>query len=145
MDRNVIACFCVCVCVCMCVQMRVLRWRMESRKLMGCKSLVRHIPQFPLPSAKAAWSSSFISHGLLVLSCRSTLFTSFLLFTSVRFYVCVCVSVYTLSIISGLSEQDVSCFHCSPTSFQCPLKYKSALSFFFLLFNLSSSTEENKA
>lgn len=46
MDRNVFACFRVCVCVC--VQTRVLQWRMESRKLVGCKSLVRHIPQSPV-------------------------------------------------------------------------------------------------
>lgn len=46
LDRNVFACFRVCVCVC--VQTRVLQWRMESRKLVGCKSLVRHIPQLPV-------------------------------------------------------------------------------------------------
>lgn len=84
-NSNMSACFCVYVCVRGSVQTGVLHWRMENRKLRGCKSLVRHIPQFLLPWVEAAWSSSSAYRSLFCWSC----FISLMFFAPVLLCMCV--------------------------------------------------------
>lgn len=120
-------CLLVFVCICKCMQPRVLRWRMESRKLMGCKSLVRHITQFLLPSVSLERPSGY-SHPPVIIFKSYLFFQPYLLpscFSSHSDSVCLCVCVLSRFIIN-CSGQDVSSPHCFSASFQGPLKFKSA-------------------
>lgn len=145
MDSDVLCLFCCCVYVCVDTGTALENGEQEAHGVQKPGKIYSTIPSAAGQSPKAAWSSSSTDHGLFIFSCLLTLFTSFLFFTSAPFCVCVCD---TLSIISGLSEQDVNCSHCSSTAFQFPTKYKTlTLSLFFTsqLFIHSSSTEEKKA
>lgn len=128
------ACFCVCVCVDTGTALE--NGEQEAHGVQKPGKTYPTIPSAVFWSAKASWSYSSTNHGLLVFSCLSALFTSFLFFSSVQFSLCVFA---LFSIISGLLEQDVSYCHYPPTSCQYPLQYKAAAcSLFFTAVNLTT-------